>query len=86
MNKFVELAKAKIHDHRNAVVSSNLSYGGFTIGQQVVVQDGTRLIGLFIKGAIHIKELEGLYSLRDALNEAIEKLEVDEIAGKLKNI
>jgi len=80
---FIELSKAKIQDKRNLVVSKNGS-GTFTLGQQIVVQEGRKQTALFLKGAIHIDNLEGLYNLRDALNEAIQK-EEDEKPPKKVN-
>lgn len=73
-NKFRELSKAKIQDTRNMVISKNETYDGYTLAQQISVKEGPRETLLFIKGAIHVDTLEGLYNLRDALNEAI-KLE-----------
>lgn len=71
---FTELAKAKIQDKRNLVVSKNTD-GTFTLGQQIVVQEGRKQTAIFLKGAIQIENLEGLYNLRDALNEAILHME-----------
>lgn len=71
---FTELSKAKIQDKRNLVISKNGS-GTYTLGQQIVVQEGKKQTLIFLKGAIYIDSLEGLYNLRDALNEAIQKEE-----------
>lgn len=71
---FTELSKAKIQDKRNLVISKNGS-GTYTLGQQIVVQEGKKQTLIFLKGAIHVDSLEGLYNLRDALNEAIQKEE-----------
>jgi len=72
-NVFKELSRAKIQDTRSLVVSSNSITSGFTIAQQLSVQEGNRKIEIFLKGAIHIDSIDGLIELRDALNEAIEK-------------
>ena len=72
---FQELSKAKIQDTRNLVISRNNLNQGFTLAQQVVIAEGSRQTALFIKGAFHIDDIEGLYNLRDALNEAILKCE-----------
>lgn len=72
---FEVLATARIQDKRNLVISSNTN-GGFTIAQQIVVQEGKRQTLLFIKGAIHVDSLEGLVNLRNALSDAIEEYEV----------
>lgn len=64
---YTELAKAKIQEKRNIVISL-CSKGGFTIAQQLEVEEGTRTTGVFFKGAFHIDSLEGIENLRDALN------------------
>ncbi len=74
--QFEILAKAKIQDKRSIVISKHLTGElGFTMAQQLNVQDGPRIVPIFIKGAFHIDSLEGLYNLRDALNEAIRQEE-----------
>ena len=72
---YVELSKAKINDKRSLVISRNETNGGFTIAQQVIVQEGKRNMTIFMKGATYIEDVDGLYNLRDALNEAIKKEE-----------
>lgn len=74
--QFKVLSKAKIKSQRSVVISKHLNHGGYTMAQQVDLQDGPRVVPVFIKGAFHIESLEGLYNLRDALNEAI-RLEED---------
>ena len=69
--EYTELAKAKVHEKRNLVVSKNNHAGGYTLAQQLTIQEGTKQINIFIKGAIHVGSLEGLYNLRDAVNEAL---------------
>jgi len=73
-NDFIELSKAKIQNTRNIVISKNLK-GGFTLGQQIVVQEGRKQTLLFLKGSIQVDTLEGLYNIRDAINEALQKVE-----------
>lgn len=67
---YVELSKAKVKDRRNVVISE-CSKGGFTIAQQLEVSEGDRKTNVFLKGAIHIDNVNGLMNLRDALNYAI---------------
>lgn len=74
-NLFTELAKAKIQDKRNIVISKIDSKSGYTIAQQLVVEEGRRQTAIFMKGAIHVDTLNNLYELRDAINEAIKKEE-----------
>lgn len=69
--KFLILSTARINSLRSAVISKHLGNNGYTIGQQVDLRENNKVIPMFIKGAIHIESLDGLYELRDALNEAI---------------
>lgn len=66
---YTELSNAEITENRNIVISE-CSKGGFTVAQQLKA-DGTKV---FMKGALHIDNLEGLYNLRNALNVAIDKV------------
>ena len=72
--EYEKLSSAKIKDKRNIIISK-CSKGGFTLGQQITVEDGKSKIDVFLKSAIHIENVEGLYNLRNALNVAIEKIE-----------
>lgn len=70
-----EIARAKISDVRNIIISS-CSKGGFTMAQQLEVnEDGKSSTNIFMKGAFHIDDLQGLYNLRDAINMCINKVE-----------
>ena len=66
---YTELSNAEVTENRNIVISE-CSKGGFTVAQQLKA-DGTKV---FMKGALHIDSLEGLYNLRNALNVAIDKV------------
>lgn len=73
--KYTELARAAIRPGRNLVISE-YSKGGFTVAQQIEVQEDKRTINVFLKGStFHVADLDGLYNLRDALNVAINKIE-----------
>lgn len=73
--QYRELAKAKIQDNRNAVISE-CSKGGFTLAQQIEVQETNGFItNVFMRNAIHIDGKEGLLNLRDALNVALNEIE-----------
>ena len=72
--EYNELSSALINDSRSLVLSE-CSKGGFTLAQKLTVKEGERKTGLFLKNAIHIDDLSGLYNLRDALNLAISKIE-----------
>ena len=69
--KYNELSKARISDSRNVVISQ-CSKGGYTIAQQLEAKEGEKTTTVFMKGAIHIETLDGLYELRDAINLAID--------------
>lgn len=80
-NKRVEydvLTHARVTDSRNVVISA-CSRGGYTVAQQLVTTEGNndRATVVFLKGAIHVDSLEGLYNLRDALNVAITMVECE---------
>lgn len=75
--KYEELAKAKIQDKRNLVLSKAF-VGGYTLAQQISFMEGPKETLIFLSGAFHIDNLEGVYNLRDALNEAIKKEEEKE--------
>lgn len=72
--KYVEIASAKISDSRNVVISA-CSKGGFTVAQQLVAEEASGKTNVFMKGAFHVSDVEGLYNMRDALNMAIDYLE-----------
>ena len=58
---------------RNLVISAvNGGKKGFTLAQQMQIQDGERETTVFLKGGIHIPDYATLVSLRDSLNMAIE--------------
>lgn len=69
---YTEICRAKIADTRNAVIS-RCSKGGFTLAQQLEVQENKAKTSVFLKGALHIDSLENLCELRNALNVVIKK-------------
>lgn len=71
--EYNEIAKAKVTESRNVVISS-CSKGGYTIAQQLVAKegDGDKITTVFMKGALHVDDIHGLYNLRDAINLAIQ--------------
>ena len=66
---YSELSNAEVTENRNIVISE-CSKGGITVAQQLKAA-GTKV---FKKGALHFDNLEGLYTLRNALNVAIDKV------------
>ena len=71
--EFTELAKAKIRDNRNLVISAD-NLGFVTIAQQIVINEEGRETAVFLKGAIEV-ERKYLENLRDAINNAISFIE-----------
>jgi len=71
-SSFVEVANAEISSKRKAVIS-RLEDKSYTIGQQIQAADNGKVISVFLKGAIHVADIDGLINLRDALNVAIKK-------------
>ena len=72
--KYDELSRAQVQKNRSLVISS-FSKGGFTIAQQLEIEENGHKMNVSLKGAFHIDDIEGLYNLRDALNVAIQRCE-----------
>jgi hypothetical protein len=72
---FTELSRARIKESRQLVISKLNDSESFTIAQQVLINEDQRQMTMYLKGAIHIENIDGLYNLRDAVNEAIAKTE-----------
>ncbi len=70
--EYEQLSSACVTKSKNIVVSK-CSKGGFTIAQQLVVNDDQNEVSVFLKGAYHIRDVDALISLRDAIDEAIKK-------------
>lgn len=69
-NNYKELASAPISENRNLVISE-YSGGGYTLAQQMVVNDGNKTIKMFLKNTIHIQSKEGLEKLRNCINDVL---------------
>lgn len=72
--EYTELSRAKVTDSRNIVISSR-SKGGFTVAQQLQAKENDKTTSVFLKGAFHVEDVNGLYNLRDAVNVAIKMAE-----------
>lgn len=72
--EYTELSRAKVTDSRNIVISS-CSKGGFTVAQQLQAKENDKTTSVFLKGAFHVEDVNGLYNLRDAINVAIKMAE-----------
>ena len=82
--KYLELSNAQIADKRRLVISECVKEKqdtkesiqcGFTLAQQVEVEEGKRITRVFLKNGIHVASVDELYNLRDAINDAIDKYE-----------
>ena len=69
--EYNEMSRAEISKSRNVVISE-CSRGGFTIAQRLEIQEGSKTTMVFLKGAVHVDDVNGLLNLRDAINAAIE--------------
>lgn len=74
--QYEQYAKAKIANSRNLVISA-CSKGGFTMAQQIEVNENGDPMYIFLKGAFHIDSIGGLIAIRDALNETLQKLTIN---------
>ena len=70
--RYTKLSSAKKQETRNLVVSE-CSRGGYTLAQQINVEEDGKRTNVFLKNAIHVSDIDKLINLRDALNIAIEK-------------
>lgn len=82
--KYLELSNAQIADKRRLVISECVKENqdtkeniqcGFTLAQQIEVEEGKRMTRVFLKNGIHVASIDELYNLRDAINDAIDKYE-----------
>lgn len=82
--RYLELSNAQIADKRRLVISECVKENqdtkeniqcGFTLAQQIEVEEGKRMTRVFLKNGIHVASIDELYNLRDAINDAINKYE-----------
>ena len=82
--KYLELSNAQIADKRRLVISECVKENqdtkesiqcGFTLAQQVEVEEGKRITRVFLKNGIHVASVDEIYKQRDAMNDAINKYE-----------
>ena len=73
-DKFKQIAFGKISKCRNVVVSE-YSGGGYTVAQQLEVDEEGIQTKVFMKGAFHIESVADLVTMRDVINLAIKKIE-----------
>lgn len=72
---YTEISSASVTEKRKIVIST-CSKGGFTVAQRLdTEEENNKTTSLYLKGAFHINDINGLYNLRDAINLAINKVE-----------
>lgn len=71
--RYEEISNARVSENRSVVISS-CSKGGYTMAQRMDISDGKQVVSVFLKGAIHIKDREGLENVRDAINVVLEQI------------
>jgi hypothetical protein len=83
--EYKEITRASISDKRHFVVST-CSKGGYTLAQTINTKDSEtdEDMEIFLKGAIHVADLDYLYEVRDAINVAIETVESSRKKSKKK--
>jgi hypothetical protein len=72
--EYTEISKAKVTEKRNIIIST-CSKGGYTVAQRLDTEENGENVSVYLKGAFHVNDLQGLYNLRDAINMAIKKSE-----------
>lgn len=72
--KYKELSSASIGNNRIVVISSRED-GSFTVAQKMKVVNDYEEVNFFLKGALHIKDEQGLLNLKEAICKAVESIE-----------
>lgn len=70
---YKEIASGKISENKSIVISE-CSKGGFTLAQKLTASDNGKNVDVFLKGAMHIDNIDSLVNVRNAFNEALEKI------------
>ena len=75
MDKIVykEISSGKINENKSIVISE-CSKGGYTLGQKLTMNDNGKKVDVFLKGAIHLDNVDSLVNIRNAFNETLEKI------------
>lgn len=69
---FTEISSARIQETRDLVISKR-NKGGYTLAQRILVEEGKKTTTMYLKGAIHVDNIDGIQNLRDALNVVLEQ-------------
>lgn len=68
-----EIVRGKISDKRSIVVSE-CSKGGYTVAQQVELEENGEKMNVYMKGAFHVDDEAGLLNIRDVVNAALDTI------------
>lgn len=71
---YKEIGSGKINENKSLVISE-CSKGGYTLGQKITVNDSGKKVDVFLKGAIHLDDINSLKNIRDAFNSVINVIE-----------
>lgn len=70
-----EIAKAKIKDSRNVVISETYNadekFIGYSVSEQLIAEESGRETKVFLRGGLGIISEEGLIALHNALQAAL---------------
>lgn len=76
---YKELSKKQIKPQRNIVVSEAYDKDdelfGYSIAEQLVTYEGDKEIKMFLKNGLGILDIVGLINLRNAIDEAVKKID-----------
>lgn len=75
------LSTVKIEENKNLVISQ--SNKGITIAQQLAVKEQSGYVNkVYLKGSLHLSNVDSLIDLRNAINLAIEKVTKEKKEGE----
>lgn len=69
--EYNEIASAKVSDTRSIVISE-CSKGGYTVAQRIEIEESNGVTPVYMKGAFHVSDIEGLCNIRDVINLSID--------------
>lgn len=63
--------QVKLSDNKFLVLSE-CSKGGYTLGQKIIAKDGENDIDIFLKGTVHIKDIDTLKEIYNKIGKIVE--------------
>lgn len=76
--KYKEIAKQKIKNNRNVVISETYNENneiiGYTVSEQMVIEEDGKETTMFLKGGLGVLSEEGIANLLEAVKSANEKI------------